>query len=244
MRVFLVHILIFMKLIPAFASVSSDTARAIIGEKAIIPVIIDYDGNQTETFSFSASFTLSNPTVFYPEVFYGVDDEPIPDSRLERINDSSYIIETFPEYDTVSGKYVFSIFGEALAGNDSVCVLRFTNVKVEDQQQNDFTAVLITESSGPHYPYVRFIELEQNYPNPVRAGELTTFPLLIDKTSDIKYIIFDLNGQVVKKDILEALESGIHQIIYRIPPTMSVGTYWIIIESSSGRANKRFQIWK
>jgi hypothetical protein len=56
--------------------------------------------------------------------------------------------------------------------------------------------------------------LQQNYPNPFRQGGTTTIPFALDKATDVKLVIYDLNGRVVTTLVNGKKPAGQHQVVW------------------------------
>lgn len=242
LRIF--FILLFL-LLPALAAgqVSVDTARGVVGKTVAVPIRLETAGGNgwKNSVTLSGRIRLSNPTVFYPQRFIAPLGDSVVDAMLRAEKDSIYIFSLTLLRDSTgrtAGDTLAYLAGEALAGSDSICLLRFEDLSLDDTPAADAAGAVITRSIGPPLPYVRFATLEQNYPNPVARGRATIFAYRIDKRSDVRFHIYNLLGQELFVAQVGDTDIGPHLFIFVPEPTMPAGAYLIRLVTNSGSADK------
>ncbi len=240
--------LLWLLLLSAVASaqITVDTARAVVGTSIALSVRIEPGATTwANPLRLSGRIRLSNPTVFFPQRFAAPAGDTVLNSALSAENDSTYTFSVMLRRDSAhrsAGDTLFYLIGEALAGSDSLCVLRFENLLLADMPSGDAIGAVIIRSIGPPLPYIRFATLEQNYPNPVPHATATTFAYRIDKRSDVRFIIYTMLGQELVIAQLGEQAIGPHLFIFRPDPTMPTGQYMVRLVTNSGSAVKMMQI--
>lgn len=244
----LFFMLLFL-LLPALAGaqVSVDTVQGTLGRTVALPIrLATAGGNGWDSIvTLSGRIRLSNPTVFYPQRFIAPAGDSVSDVVLRAEKDSIYQFSVTLHRDSAgrtAGDTLAYLAGEALAGSDSVCILRFENLTLDGQAVADATGAIITHSIGTPIPYVRFATLEQNYPNPVARGRATIFAYRIDKRSDVRFHIYNLLGQELFVAQVGDTDIGPHLFVFVPEPTMPAGAYLIRLVTNSGSADKVMHI--
>lgn len=250
----LLFLLLFLQAIQLNASFTSDTARAYIGgDLARLPITVSTDDSASyRSFEISGYFKLSNPTVFYPENFAivdtlgQVDNIDLHNVNLLRLNDSIYEFKIFLSFHGQAQDYSTYLYldGTALAGSDSICLVYFDSLVVNNKPNDAAIGTVITESIGTPLPYVRFAVLEPNYPNPVNIGQTTSWAYKIDKNSDVKFYIYDNAGQRKQIGYYPNQSKGVHVFKYTPEFYMCAGGYLIVMETNSGVQTDHFMIIK
>ncbi len=229
-----------------FSQFSGSETAGFVGE--LIYFDIEYSGNieTGKEYSFESDLFLSNPTVFFPLEILGRHNIAIDETIMTQYTDSTYHLTVrfvntsdFTSYDTI-----FQIKGELLAGNDSMTTLFFTNVKLNDTSQENFSSVVKSTSAPGFIQYVRFARITDFYPNPIQFGETLHLDYYIDKKSVIKIWLNDLKGNGFLIGDLGIVGIGIQSFDYYIDKSMSAGMYWIVLETFTGTAYKPLIIIK
>ncbi len=219
-----------------------DSAFAKIGQSAEMAITISPELLE-QNINIKGQFTLSNPTVFFP------DSVTCPVSGLNcsltRLNEFDY---EFAVSGALSGDLTDSlnifIVGELLAGYDSICVLNFEYIKVGSNTLSNLSGIVVSESIGTPLPYVRRSVLGMNYPNPIIAGESTEWAYKIDLASEVRFIIYDLNGKVYQDIDLGIVPAGSHKFELQTNPTFAAGAYLIHFISTSASNKRMFMVIK
>jgi hypothetical protein len=222
------------------AQILVDSARGIVGAEARLP--IRYAGTPVDsigTIAVEGEFLLSNATVFFPERFDGAGRDSLIAWKLTRLTDSTYSFSFTARFDSAggpAGDTLCYLAGEALAGFDSVCVVRFSKLRVDGDSAADARGTLLTVSVGTPLPYVRFATLERNYPNPIRSGSRTTWAYRIDKPSTVKFHFYNIVGAETFVQDLGEQSGGVH--LFSFTPTIetATGMYIVRMETSTGDA--------
>ena len=225
-----------------------DTARGFVGKEVDIPFFYDVDLtlDSGSIISLQGDFKLTQPTVFYPQVFRPGTALHIVDSTLSRSTDStgSWSITLQLTRDMGRGEVLFSLAGEALAGTDSVTQLLFTNVMLDGSAITSLTAVVITESVGTRLPYVRFAVLDPGRPNPTTIGKKVTWGFKIDKESEVFFKIYDLLGREVSVQDFGVLQKGVYINTFTPDITTPNGVFVVRLITNSGEATQVMHVVK
>lgn len=239
------RILVLASLLVAFAApaasaqIRSDTARGLVGNEVRLALKTGIRMDSSDSIILRGSLHLSNPTVFYPERFVAGDRVEVSSYELKRANDSvySFTVVIAPRDGHVDADDTLCLLaGEALAGYDSVCTIRFTGLRANDGPENSATGVIITHSVGTPAPYVRHATLEQGYPNPARRYQTVTWAFRIDKASPVSFAVYDPTGQRISNDDLGMLDPGVHTKTFEVSYDVSTGAYLVSLTTNSGLA--------
>lgn len=239
-------LLLLLVILPSIAAaqLSIDPARGLVGQEGRITIrLAGLRGGETST--VTGQLKLGNATVFYPERFVAPAGDSVIGFSLRAITDSlydfSFTIENRND-PRPSGDTLVILTGEALAGSDSVCTVTLQNVLRNGTTVGSASSRIVTASIGPPLPYIRFATLEQNYPNPIRKGQSTTFGFRIDKPSEVRFIIYTDLGQELEVIQLGLIGIGPHTFIYTPGLTQPSGVYWARMITNTGSAEKPFHI--
>ncbi len=226
-----------------------DTARGSVGQKLLLPVRLT-EPLSSDVFMLSGTLILSNPTVFFPEAFNVPQGASLLASSLTRVNDSTYtffcsVRRPAPNAINNNRDTVCFLAGEALAGSDSLCVVRFTKLVLGNRSIADVQGIILTRSFGTPLPYVRFAELGQSYPNPAPHGTLITWAYRIDKASEVVFDFYNVLGQRIVTVSDGVQPFGVHY--FKLNPavlfeTFSTGAFWVQMRTNSGNVLQRFAI--
>jgi len=227
------------------SQIYSDTARGEVGDEIIVNINIPDSISATGINSISGKIFITNPTVFYPDSLSSGNNIIINNNELVRQNDSvwNFNIEIQKPQDSIS-EVIVKLCGEALAGTDSLCTLRFSDVIMNNFPINDFNAIVITNTSGTPLPYIRFAKLDQNFPNPVPGGSSTKWHYIIDKPSIVEFYIVDYRGKETFLTNLGEQANGIHEYIFTPELGFSSGLYWMKLKTNTGESLVPFIIAK
>lgn len=222
----------------AVAQFSADTARGLVGKEVVLSFL--HRGGALEAgqiVTLRGDLELSNSTVFFPQVFRG-SGGAIADTVFERFNDSTYSFRLTMqiEKNVLPGDTLFALAGEALTGSDSVTEVRFSNLFMNEVPFASFTAVILTQSIGPPFPYVRFAVLDPGRPNPTRPGLTVTWGFRIDRQSDVTFKIYDLVGKEVAVQELGTLDNGVYVNTFTPDFFFPSGMFIVRLISNSGDA--------
>lgn len=241
MRLLFTMLLLLATAAVARAQLGTDTTRAIVGQEA--RVAMRYDGSVAALpgeVTVSGWLLLGNPTVFLPQRLLASGGDTLVKTKLTRKTDSIYTFEITLRLapGRRAGDTLFELAGEALAGSDSLCALRFWSVTIGDHLADNVTGLIISSSVGTPFPYVRFATLEQNYPNPVPAGSGTTWAYRIDKPSRVIFRIYDMSLREMIYADLGDQPLGIHTFTLADLSPLANGAYVVRMTTSSGEAHR------
>lgn len=220
--------------------VLQDTARGSVGDEMSVTLTLRDTGS---AIVLQGKLFLSNPTVFYPLRFKEDSLLRIDKQQLVRHTDSTYSFAiNISPLEQGRTELVLKLWGEALAGSDSLCFLSFDSVYVGDSLLRPLRTTILTNSIGTRLPYVRFATLEAGYPNPTAPGLNTTWAYRIDKASTISFISYDVLGREIRRDVIENQSLGVH--LYQFVPDLDfpVGVYTLRMKTNSGEALQRFVV--
>jgi hypothetical protein len=227
----------------SLAQVSFDTTRGIVGDELILKIRIIPVSNSKNTV-MSGELKLSNPTVFFPDSLASADNFIFKDT-LNRINDSTYYFSfEISGYQSDQNELIVCLYGEALAGNDTICKLSFTKLLFNGFPVSDKETIVLTNAVGSQIPYIRVIRLEQNYPNPVYYGNSTKWVYYLDVESRVVFSIF--NSLMQDNEVLDLgfQQRGRHELDWTPPGNISSGLYWMFIITNYSIDFKNFTIIK
>lgn len=238
----IIHLLSF---IPGNSAVkiSSDTTIAVIGEQSIITIYIEFDQIPGDKVQFNAEMLITNPTLFYPDAMLPLDESEVINIKILRINDSSYNLNGSINLSD-QAKFGIGLRGFNLAGSDTICILKFSNVRIGGIPLDEFESVILINSSGIPMPYLRIAKIETPYPNPVQSGSSCKFPYNIDKISDISFDLIDINGCTITSFKKKAVNKGRHDLTFDASTQLPAGEYWLRMISNSGTSSVKFMIMK
>jgi hypothetical protein len=244
-KTFLLSLLLFLVGTLATAQLTVVPTKGLIGQEVRIPLLLAGVASKGTPLVLSGTLKLGNSTVFFPERFISPDGDSILGFALTAVTDSVYSFSVTLRNNTTprsGGDTLVYLAGEALAGSDTNCTIAILSPLLNGTPIAEARDLLTTRSIGPQLPYVRFATLEQNFPNPIRRGQKTTWGYRIDKLSEVTFIIYSLLGQEL--DIIELGEQtiGPHTFTYTPGFTAPSGVYWVRLVTNSGLADKPFHI--
>jgi len=137
------------------------------------------------------------------------------DSFLVICNDQAKFKTVYPDIMNVTGSFDFGLSSKG------------ESVYICDAFGNKF-------ESTPQVPEIKSFKLFQNYPNPFNSSTVINYDLENDE--DIKLMIFNIKGQMVKKFYFKEQKRGSHSIIWQAGNFVS-GVYFYKL-SSPGHSSK------
>jgi len=160
------------------------------------PVVESYEG---------VLVTITNVTLISINTF----DVSFDDGSGECLVDDDFITSDFAVKDSLGFLYAFgdTIWpGEIVDAIRGVFTYSWGSYKIEVRDANDFGAVA---GINPNYnPIPLTYKLNQNFPNPFNPGTRIYFE--IPQQQDIKIIIYNMLGQIVRTLITEPFNAGRH----------------------------------
>lgn len=195
---------------------------------------------------------LSNPTMFMPELFVSGSGCTVSSQKIERIvyenvpgvNDSLYNFSLYIDIEDLRTECEFFLSGECLAGSDTICEIKLFELSIEDVVLSNRSISLKTFNISPIDNYVRFIRINNVFPNPVNTGQTFNCDYFIDLDSDIKIFLCQVEGKIELISKQKNVKKGINRFEYKIPQQMPAGLYYLILDSNTGRAYKKFMVIK
>ena len=222
-----------------------DTAKGYVGDYINVPIHYINNGDSISQFKIIGSFYLSNPTVFFPNQFITAIGTITKNSSITRMSDSIYNFELGISNITLLFKdtLTFYLSGELLAGYDTVCFLKFFDVKFDINPVNNFYDTVYSNTKGSSLRYVRLPHLQEGIPNPVWAGSSAIWNYNIDKPSDVIFIVYNILGEAVLERKFFSL-AGFQQFALSFDNTFPAGYYLLKFSSNSGDDFQPFIILK
>lgn len=238
----------FMLVCKTNAQMFCDSAEAYIGKTPLISKIGISKSivSSADTNIITFDILLSNPTVLYPDsIIFDYNNLTYIESVLERQNDSVYTayLKFLVKKDNDTNVFV-NLYSTALAGNDSLATLSFINVKHNNKVLPDFRGHVKVISIGTPLPYIRFAFLDQNYPNPVRAGESTTWKYYLDRESGVTMTMYNILGQATSIYESEKETKGNHYFIQHFDSFFAAGLYYMKLKTDIGTSTVPFFVFK
>ncbi len=238
----LIILSIVMMLLPALlcGQFEATDETGLVGEKICINIsfaadIIEDTIIASDTIAISGEFHLSNPTVFYPELFTIPDDYTLIETIISRFSDSTYsFILSFRIDRIISDSVSFKFCGEALAGSDSLCQISFSGMNLNDKPIRNFESIVKISTIAGTIPYIQFPRITNIYPNPVRAGESLIIQYYIYKKSNVKFYLLNVAMQEKLIANIKSVEPGIHEVVYTTSRQFAAGAYWIVMKTNFG----------
>lgn len=208
-----------------------------VGQRVRIPISLEHS---VDTLAVHCTIVLSNPTVLYPEQVVVANSDTLLSSRVQRLSDSIHTAE-FVLVGATTGVVCYLV-GEVLAGSASTCLVTLRDIEANGERWESTEALVTVQSVGTPLPYVRFAQLEQNYPNPARRGQSTTWAYNIDKGSVVQLVLYNLTGKAIEHFQWGYQELGIYRFSYTIPTDMATGLYFARLITSSGNSSQPFVV--
>ena len=229
------------------AQIRVDSVRGVVGKEVSLTFL--YERNTSidpgTTLTIAADMKLSNPTVFFPQVFRPGSTLDVINSSLSSSTDSTYSFSVLLQVRGVAlekGDTLFTLAGETLAGSDSVTDLIFTNVKLDEQSLPNMVGRILSESIGPRLPYVRPATLDPGRPNPTTTGQTVTWGFRIDKRSEVFIKIYDVVGREVNVHDFGVLDQGVYLYTFTPDVTVPSSLYIVRLISNSGEATQAMHV--
>lgn len=222
------------------AQIGVDSAVGLVGKEVQLP--LTFRGvvplNADQEFTVRGEFKMSNPTVFFPQVFRPLGAVTVLENRLERSTDStwSFTLTLRTTAEVLPGDSLCVLAGEALAGADSVTSLFFHDMFIGEEAIPDITGVILTRSIGSRIPYVRFATLDPGRPNPTAPGITVQWGFRIDKSSEVIFKIYDMLGQEIEVQELGELDQGVYVNTFTPDFTFPSGMFFVRLITNSGEA--------
>ncbi len=238
----LIILSIVMLFLPALlcGQFEATNGTGLVGEKICINIsfpagIIKDSIIAGDSVAISGKFHLSNPTVFYPELFTIPDDYMLIETGITRFSDSTYtFILSFQISGSISDSVNFKFCGEALAGSDSLCKITFSGLNLNDKPVRNFETIVKISTIAGTIPYIQFPRITNIYSNPVRAGESFIVQYYSYKISNIKFYLLNVLMQEKLIANIKSVGPGNHEMAYNTGRQFAAGTYWILMITNTG----------
>jgi hypothetical protein len=230
----------------ATAQIRIDTARMTVGTRGVVTVRFT-EALSNVRVSLNGRITVSNPTVFFPERVRA----PFTSSELEHSivqrTDSTFDFSLIFQRAAQSRDTLCLLEGEALAGSDSLCVVRLSGLSLtlgsSIRTPATTSGTIISRTLGAPLIYVRVAKLEPSVPNPAPRNQMMSWTYRIDKDSDVSLKLYNLLGQEVLTLPQGFQNKGTHTIRF-VPSNLDfgVGRYWARLVTNSGEDIQSFHI--
>lgn len=235
-------LLSFFAITEAYSDNYADTVRSIVGDRVCLSYKIEnLDEIISDKVEIKGRITLSNASLFLP-MELRVPNYDVIRYNINKLIDSIYLFRIeFNNSANPLRSIDLHVCGECLAGSDTLSAVVIDQIIVNGQELLPLGILLIVDLKSP-YPYIRFARLENNYPNPVLKNQETIWNFKIDKPSDVKFKIYTAEGQFLMERSLGAMDRGSHYIAFIPDSRIASGMYLFFLETTSGKAFKRFII--
>ncbi len=195
-----------------------------------------------EPWVVSANITDELSPVTYADINWTTGDPADPEAPWDyTVFDSSHVDEDG------YGDYFFtlpsdSMFGEALADGDEVWFYIFAM----DESGNmgaSWECRIVVGQSYEGVPVEETVPtdvaLGQNYPNPFNNA--TVIPFSLDRATDVKPAVYDLNGRLVSTLLDGAASAGRHTVTW-CGDGFTSGVYFYVLEAAGQRHIAKFTL--
>lgn len=220
----------------------SDTISCEVGVESY--KLVQFTDNQTSgPRSLSGKIIISNPTVFYIDSLQLISQAGIThNAALTRIHDTLYSFSVEDNSSACSDCNMFALYGTPLAGNDTVCVVTFSDLIYNGTQTTPFIILIKSDPLITPLPYLKAVKMQENYPNPATPAGPTYWRYRIDRATDIIFNLWNMQGCLIAqfKDFKD--KPGYYTYRMEIAPEYSSGMYYFEIITNTGRDSKKFII--
>ena len=199
-------------------------------------VVVSVQSTMADKNIFSGSIVFDNPTVAYLDSIH-INNESI---NIQRVKPDSILI---PEHELSPAlSYNIQFFFKALAGNDTITDIHLVNFELNDEPISDSLIRFHNLPIGGSVPYLKFAELNNCYPNPVTPYTGAHFRYFIDRSSKIRFTLVDPIGQQRIVQTIAKQSVGEHLLYITIDHTYSTGAYYLIMDTDTGSAKRKFWV--
>jgi len=163
-------------------------------------------GNQI--YSVVEDLTGDNITEFYVLSYYGDDDPYRQSFKIIDITNGNVLFEK----EDNSYYYTYPVIWDP--DNDGVLECTFSRYDYPDFSDYIYQVYNtgVTTNAPTNNPAIISFKLDQNYPNPFNPE--TTISYSIQKSSNIKLEIYDINGRLVKTIVNDFLNAGNYNTVW------------------------------
>jgi len=213
-----------------YSQLSVNDMSVSTGDEFELLINIESDDSKNE---ITFDLRIENPTLVYP---LGISDN----GQLIRKNDSTYTIIILSINNTISIKF------EALAGNDSVCIIELQNILINGESFPNTRFLVKNNSTNKSVIYFRKPYLYDVYPNPIYKSETSelNFSYSVDKDMEIIVWLVNIKGELVWKKSLGLVNKGVHQDRIAIDTKIPTSNYWLVLNTGLGNVYKKIVMLK
>lgn len=231
---------------PLYAQMRLDTARAIVGDVAVLSLFSTERTIFTgDTLRISALLRLQNPSVWYPESLQTPTGFQTLGQTLVRENDSTWNLQYSARLTGSTQDTLLSIRGKTLAGYDSLCIITLEKLLLQGKPLKPVQGLIVSRTLAVPRLFIRFADLLPSVPHPSIRTETLRWTYRIDQTSEITFRIYDLTGKQVAVYQEGIKTPGTHY--FSLNPgkwieQFTATVYWIRLQTNTGEAIQRFWI--
>ncbi|MBI5325354.1 MAG: hypothetical protein HZB41_08815 [Ignavibacteriae bacterium] len=241
--IFIIIIILFIFKQNCVSQIQAQYAEGITGDEIQIIITVPVSFATIGINALEGKIHLSNPTVFYPDSITNLSGFIMTPDITQNIHDSAWIFKTEFEKSNSNDSLIYlMLYGEALAGTDSTCFLKFTGIKLNEISVNDFTTKVTIHRGSIPSNYIRFAKIIKYYPNPVEDERPTKWYYLIDKSTIVEFYIIDYRGKETFLVNLGEKSIGIHEFDFTPEMGFSSGWYWMKLKTTIGESISPFVI--
>jgi len=228
----------------AYSQLSAEDANVIVGNEFEINFFENNIDSTNDIIELSFDIKLSNPTVAYLLEIAEKENTLIKPSLI-RENDSLYKVSLkINNTSTQKLNNIFSIKAFALAGNDTITYLNFSNIIINGKVSDDFEIKIISKSIEGAIIYLRKPTIRAVYPNPVNSNSSIYCTFSIDEELDIEFVLYDLSGRAFKSLSLDKVQKGTSIIEFPLDYQYSMGTYYLMMKTIENNDTRKIIIIK
>lgn len=192
----------------------------------------------------SGSIELSEPTLFYPESVSISNGNWSHKLEFSRPNDSIIYFDVTITEAPKSNNYNISLCGEVLAGADTICILDYSSLKLNNKIGNQKSDSILVNNRISPLPYIRIAWVEDIYPNPVNSNSVLNLVYVLDQPANIRIWFINSYGQRFHALTKYSTFTGTLTEPLNIPLDFPTGCWYILIETDIGRDFKKFIVIK
>lgn len=240
-------------LIPAYnnAFTKEITVESVVGKEITIEDTLALSSLVPfDTINVVGLIQIQNQTMFYPDSMayevintdFSVEFNVLVSTDYN--NSWSYSATIVTRSKPAELKFRIIIYGEILAGNDSICQVKLTNRKINSNPFENLTVNLKVSNVGAPLPYIRFPYLSAGYPNPVSRHNSISWEYWFDQDSEIIFTLYDLVGKAKIIKNLGYQKKGIYNFSFIPDYKTSSGFYFLLLSTNSGSTMRSFIIYE
>lgn len=185
---------------------------------------------------YKSVLKIGNPSLIYP-LFVRINNTDTELHEIARINDSTFSVYVKFSED-VKSDIIIEVICEALAGNDSISVISFSDSRLNSDPLQNINYLVLVNTLNNELPYLRFPTFLGLYPNPLYDNSIVNIEYINDVTGDVDIYIYDGIGResFVKKSFTTI--PGVQKESIVLSKYILSGLYRVELRTKFGRISK------